>query len=410
MKLRIHRGAHQIGGSCVEIEHEGQRIILDYGLPLDGNSDNEDLAPMISDADGISAVLISHPHIDHYGLLHYLNKNIPVAIGEAAKNIIQSATPFMGQPMPHLDGYTLRDRESLLIGQFKITPYLMDHSAYDSYAIMVEAGGKRVFYSGDLRAHGRKRSLFERLIHQPPKDVDVLFLEGSSLSRLEDDAQFPSEEDLEMQFVEQFKNTDKLIAVHASAQNIDRIVSIYRACKRTGRTLVIDLYAAAIFEATGNINIPQSGWPNIKLFTPSLQRSQIYKNKWFDLLDRHKTSRIYPEGLQKAPEKYVVLFRPLYMKDFDNIEMSSKIHFVYSQWDGYLSNGTYSKMKDWLAKNEVEITHVHTSGHASPVDLRRFADALQPKAIVPIHSFAPEKYSDIFNNVTPRNDGEWWEV
>jgi ribonuclease J len=35
MNLCIHRGAKEIGGSCVELEAEGQRLLLDLGLPLD---------------------------------------------------------------------------------------------------------------------------------------------------------------------------------------------------------------------------------------------------------------------------------------------------------------------------------------------------------------------------------------
>ena len=47
-----------------------------------------------------------------------------------------------------------------------------------------------------------------------------------------------------------FTNTEGLALVHASAQNIDRVVSIMRARKRTRRKLIIALYTAAILEAT----------------------------------------------------------------------------------------------------------------------------------------------------------------
>jgi ribonuclease J len=33
--VRIHRGAAQVGGSCVELERDGKRILLDLGMPLD---------------------------------------------------------------------------------------------------------------------------------------------------------------------------------------------------------------------------------------------------------------------------------------------------------------------------------------------------------------------------------------
>jgi len=122
------------------------------------------------------------------------------------------------------------------------------------------------------------------MVKHPPKDIDVLLMEGSSLTRLDDHATFPTEQDIENRFVEAFNTTAGLSMVHTSAQNIDRIVSLYRACKRTGKTLVIDLYAAAILEATGNDSIPQSSWPSVALYVPESQRRLIKRNKWFALL------------------------------------------------------------------------------------------------------------------------------
>ena len=41
MQLTVHRGAHEIGGNCVEISYEESRIILDIGLPLNFNNDDD---------------------------------------------------------------------------------------------------------------------------------------------------------------------------------------------------------------------------------------------------------------------------------------------------------------------------------------------------------------------------------
>ena len=35
VRVRIHRGATQIGGTCIEVESRGQRLVLDVGMPLD---------------------------------------------------------------------------------------------------------------------------------------------------------------------------------------------------------------------------------------------------------------------------------------------------------------------------------------------------------------------------------------
>jgi len=34
MKIVIHRGTHEIGGSCVEIRSKKSRILIDIGMPL----------------------------------------------------------------------------------------------------------------------------------------------------------------------------------------------------------------------------------------------------------------------------------------------------------------------------------------------------------------------------------------
>jgi ribonuclease J len=34
MKLRIHRGAKEIGGNCIELNAAGKTLLLDLGMPL----------------------------------------------------------------------------------------------------------------------------------------------------------------------------------------------------------------------------------------------------------------------------------------------------------------------------------------------------------------------------------------
>jgi ribonuclease J len=409
MRVRIHRGTKEIGGTCVELAHAGQRIVLDFGLPLDGAPDDATLVPRIL-GDDLAGIVISHPHIDHYGLLHHLAGDVPVAMGTAARRITRTAAPFTGQPVPGLEDWCLEHRKPVQIGPFRITPYLVDHSAYDAYSLLVEAGGKRLFYSGDFRAHGRKAKLFEQMVDQPPADIDVLLMEGSSLSRLGDTDRFPSERDLEVQLTDCMSKTQGLVMMHTSAQNIDRVVTLYRACRRSKRTLIIDLYAAAILEATGNMNIPQSGWPGVALYVPQAQRRLVKRNQWFELLQRHAKQRIFEDRLKAVAPTSAMLFRPLMMADLDMADALADARFVYSQWPGYLESGTYDRMTAWLERLNIPIDHIHTSGHASPVDLKRFAAALAPKALVPIHSFAADKYAGLFANVVPRDDGEWWDA
>ena len=48
MRIRIHRGTKEIGGTCIEVEAQGKRIALDVGLPLDAPDEgHERLLPMV---------------------------------------------------------------------------------------------------------------------------------------------------------------------------------------------------------------------------------------------------------------------------------------------------------------------------------------------------------------------------
>ncbi len=415
MRACIHRGSKQIGGSCVEVESHGQRLLIDIGLPLDAGKDTRQYLPKIVGLDGSDpsflGILISHPHLDHFGLLTHVSPNIPIGMGTAARRILAAAAPFLPGKWPAPEhGWDYRSGQSFDIGSFKVTPFLVDHSAYDAYALLIESNGKRIFYSGDFRAHGRKAVLFKHLLTNPPTDVDALLLEGSSLGRIKDNQQFPSEGDIEEQLVKIFSATEGLALVHTSAQNIDRVVSIMRASKRTGRKLVIDLYTAAILEATGNENIPQSDWPEIALFVPQSQRIQIKENAWFDLLKHHAANRIYIEHLQEAPNKSTLLFRPLHQSDLERGNCLKGATYIYSQWEGYWEKGSCDMLKKWLKRHAIPKHNIHTPGHASTEDLIKLATAINPRKVVPIHSFMPERYPELFPNVEVHNDGEWWEV
>jgi ribonuclease J len=410
---RIHRGAQQIGGTCVELEAEGVRILLDLGLPLDADEVSDDLLPDVeglrTEDPTLRAIVISHGHGDHWGLLPLCKPKVPIAMGAATARIMSAAAPFAPHFFAPDVAFELSDRKTIQIGPFSITPYLVDHSAYDAYALLIEAGGRRLLYSGDIRAHGRKGALFERLVNNPPQDVDTVLMEGSSLGRLDEHAQFPTEAEIEARLADNFERPGFVI-ISASAQNIDRMVSIYRACKRSGRTLLLDLYAMEILRATGNANLPNVGWPNLSVYVPEYQRRQIARSQRFDLLEPYKSARIYRERMADIADRTVMLFRPAMTRDIEAANLWGNARAIWSQWDGYLKEGPGAQLTADLAAREVSLDVIHTSGHASIADLKRFASALSPHRLIPIHTFEGDSFSKYFINVTRRQDGEWWEV
>jgi ribonuclease J len=413
VRLRIHRGTREIGGTCIELESGGSRILLDLGLPLDAKDLASTPLPKIEGlAEGSStllAIVLSHGHRDHWGLIPKVNPEIPLVMGRATERIIRAAADFVPDAVKLNAAQYLEHGKPIQLGPFTVLPRLVDHSGFDAYAMEVEAAGKRLFYSGDLRAHGRKGSLFEALITNPPLNIDTMLMEGSSLGRLADDQSFPSEAALEEVFVDRFKDTAGMALVACSAQNIDRVVTVYRAAKRTGRTLIVDAYAAEVLKATGQDSIPKPapGWSNLAVYIPQGQRVQLVKKNIAPLVDSYRGFRLWPEQLAEHAPRSVMLFRGWMMRDLDRAKALTGARVFWSQWDGYLvAPGTGAALKADCERRGIPFESIHTSGHASPGDLKRLASAVAPKRLIPIHTFERDKFPLLFDNVTLAEDGQ----
>ncbi len=411
MRFCIHRGSNEIGGTCVELESQGRRVVLDVGLPLDEPSpETMPLHPVngFKEFDpSLLGVVISHPHQDHYGLAHRLPEETTFLIGKAARSILEAADGFTPAGLKLKKVIYLEDRSPIVLGPFTITPFLVDHSAYDSYAVLVEADGQRLFYSGDFRAHGRKSRLVEELIADPPRDVNILLMEGTTLGRPESESGFPTEDDLVERFIELFNKTDGLVLVWASGQNIDRLVTLYKACRRMRRQLILDVYTAHVLRATCNDRIPQAHWRDIKVFLPDGQKKRIIRNQSFDLANVFRPYRIFPEQLPATAKRSVMLIRPSMIRDLEKIEGLKIGRLICSVWDGYLKDDRNKPLLDWLQRRVIPLDHCHTSGHADITSLRRLSEAFAGAVVVPIHTGHPDRFQQLFESVHRSSDCEW---
>ena len=366
MKIIIHQGTHEIGGSCVEIESKKSRILIDIGMPLvKKNGDRfdfreyenmpgpelvkEKVLPDIggvyawdSDKKMIDGVLISHPHIDHYGFFRYLNKDICFYLGEATKKIIDLTVIFTPVRGSISNYHPIKSGKSFCCGDFRITPYLMDHSAFDPYAFLVEADGKSLIYSGDFREHGRKPGVFRWFLEHAPEGIDVLLLEGTVLDRGlkgKGAGGFKSETEIEDETVRLLKAGKNMTLLYFSAQNIDRLVSFYRASLRTGKIFAIDFYTANILGCLkdyGEIPYPSENYANIRVFFPYWLCRRITQQGEQELMYKYKDYKITREEISDRSGEIMMMVRPSMLKDLGLIKNIEGATFIYSLWEGYL--------------------------------------------------------------------------
>ncbi|MBF0504841.1 MAG: MBL fold metallo-hydrolase [Candidatus Omnitrophica bacterium] len=431
MQLLIHRGTKEIGGICVELMTGKSRIIVDLGIPLvsarkdqpfdskviEGKTVKQllDLGvlPAVNglyrgDAPCVDAVLISHSHLDHYGLLRYVHPDISIFISEGAREMIGVSDIFTPHRTGALNARIVGCGKKFKVAEFEITAFLVDHSAFDALAFLIEANGTRVFYSGDFRGHGRKSALFKKMVADPPRDIDCLLMEGSMIGRGEQI--YKDEVAVERGIREVLESKSNIAFLFASSQNIDRLVSAYKACRKTGTTFVIDLYTAFILHRLGakTKSLPQFNWPNVRVKFFKYHADKIAEAGHEKLLYLFNQQKIEMEEINRTKENVLMILRDnsLFPKVIAHIHPVGGATIIYSMWEGYLTD----KFKGYCREKGISIKQIHTSGHAIPKDLTAFAKALNPRSLVPIHTFHSERYGELFDNVKLLEDEEPWEV
>ena len=411
MILTIHRGTHEIGGSCVEIRTDKAKILIDLGMPLDYDKHTTEEQTEIRHNDeewckGADAIFLSHAHADHYGFFDLLPDETPIYATEESFAMLALDGILGDDPTKHLEKHTLKSGQSCEVADIKVTAYTVDHSAYGACAYLIECDGKRILYSGDIRIHGVKGVLYRNL----PKDVDYLLLEGTNILRAKNN---PTEREVENQFVEAFNEApDALHLVWCSAKNIDRICALFRACSRCRKPLVVDPFTANVLAAVAKLN------PHIPTVTTAKQM-RVYFPYYLTkrLLERNPESYIYSleprknkvsyNDLITNPKRYVMVVRPSAVSYLERLNFIH-IRLIKSIWGGYWKEPNTERFRSWAKEHCDAIKDIHSSGHADIQSLQRIVEFVNPQTIIPIHTDSPSSFSAIFcdYNIRVLNDNE----
>ncbi len=431
MQITIYRGSKEIGGTLIEVKTDVTRILIDAGYPLFLNNEpiEDNIAklppaellalgvlPKIEklydwdDAD-FDAVLISHAHIDHYGLLKYINSAIPVYMSAGTKRLIEISQRFKICEIFDLEVRKFEMYQPFRIGNIKVKPYLMDHSAFDAAAFEINAEGKTIIYSGDFRGHGRKSVCLDRFIEIVNKRSDILLVEGSILGRL--DEQMMTERELEDAVVERINGLNSPLLFQSSSQNIDRLVSFYRAALRLKRIFVVDIYTANVLhelrQLGNNLPYPSVKYPNIKVFFPYRLTRKVFDEIGEEYARRFSAFYISREQLKNAQDNIIMACRPSMRTDIVKCGLHDGV-FLYSLWSGYRDSPYQQRFEKSLEDASFSLETLHTSGHASVVDIRRVIEGLDPQKLIPIHTMHPNAFHDFSDKTELKDDGITFEA
>lgn len=314
VQISILGGRNEIGGNKILVEHEGTRIILDFGMSFNQNSKyfSEFLKPrkcsaltdffeldLLPDMKGIyrtdylehmgrppeerevDAVFLTHAHADHAQYIHYLRFDIPIFCTKETKIILQcleetgssvssdyvtaceafkfyenkkggfSRVTRKQKDFVHNRNFQLMEPEKKVkIGSIEIEMVPVDHSLPGACGYVIYTNEGNLVYTGDIRFHGSNKQLSRKFVEKA-RSVHPRWLICEG-TRI-DKREIDSEDRVKEEITRLISSSRGLAFVEHPIRDLDRVKSIFESAETNGRDFVVPLKAAYLIESLGNL-------------------------------------------------------------------------------------------------------------------------------------------------------------
>jgi ribonuclease J len=469
VSIRLLGGVNEVGGNIVLVEDPlyNVKIFLDFGVNIKrfkGEYEREEhpssilelinlgLLPSEKDIDldnlytkqvgiygqrksdtdfpsNLDAILISHPHKDHFFGVSFVNRTIPIYAGVDSKKIImafyKSTKETLENNFVGLNWRTFRTGDILDIKGMKVVPFHVDHSIPAAYGFIIYSSAGPIVYTGDFRMHGPLSNMTEEFLEeictnktyisegnltQEQKDliskgVKVLICEGTKI----DKGVVESEESVKERLERLFKrNPFDYILVKYDRIDWDRFRTFSHIAKKYGWKYIIterDAYfyyllnKGAIHETMMDPNIIEDDHIYILKKGPAKYswqeriRQAIYKQNQGERFLEFKE-------LKQLQKNYFIYITYLYEDLMTNLNNNLKGLFISSSIDPYVEEfyDNTNKICDTLLERGIPAYRIHASGHATSHDLINFINQVKPQYLIPIHTKHSQFFVNFFQN------------
>jgi ribonuclease J len=398
-------GVGVIGSSKVLIGDGGHRVLLDLGLDIPAEGDlyrapvrlrpRDELSarlragaaaaiPGIYDpaglggsgdaplADGLrgrlaepgepTAVFISHPHIDHVGLVGFVRPEIavhaaPEAIGllgalAAGGDVLPGPRDFAA---PSTAWVPAEAGTKVHVGPMTVERFDLDHDVPGASGYQVTTSDGVLAFTGDIRFHG----------HHPERSwafadavagCDVLVTEGTTLSF--DDAYPPrTEADVARDYAAALAASRDLMLQAVYPRDLDRVRALNAIAAEHGRVIAWPRRTAAFLRAAGI-----------------------------------EAAAAEPAVIRESPGSFVVQVDPDDLPSLLDLPLGPGSAVLHANGEPLGPfDPRWKLFTDWIGHCGLPLRQIGCSGHASADHLHEMVYRVRPKIVIPIHTRSPRR-------------------
>lgn len=380
LQLKVYSGVSTIGGTIVSLIYKNERVIFDFGTEYNPSKEvleklvhiNDDNAleiyleaGMLPNIEGVyeknemrTTVFISHLHLDHFGGIGLIDPGIDVYMSEKTLSLYNSLVKVGERVYGHRNEFKSFEG-TMTLGEFKVTILPIDHDCYGSSGFIFEVAGKKIVFSGDIRFHGNTDSTLDFI--DEAKGADILLVEGVSNSFKDDDYEIKaslelkgsSEKDVPVELAKVLE-TGKVVAFDYYRTNVDRGEAILRTAEQAGREVILTEMQASILKDV--IGYESRTIEELEDFNDTSLLINLDYKQFDKYVDKLPAGSLYVH-LNSEP-----------LGDFD------------SRWEDFIQQ---------LEVRDIELVQIHCSGHGESEHVQYFIDNINPKLLMPVHSFKP---------------------
>lgn len=439
-KFVMYSGLRTIGGVNASVTYGKDRVIFEFGaafepstavydgiveprakewvrdmlkigiLPrIEGVYRRKDLGtyPLLSaeDSDLNTAVFITHLHLDHMALMGTVAPRIPVYLHHNA-HVIEHALEATGNGIQTLerDYSDLVPNEPIHVGEIDILPILCKDTGHCDFAFLITTPDGTIHWTGDLCLHGlQAEKTWAQMELLKSKKIDVMLCDSTSYidsglqrvyhstdtSLIKPDRQVPqgmlNEQQYRDALFRRIRNCRGLCVFNYYQREMDEAGEYIDWAHRCGRQCLFEPDAAyLVYKFYGmkpNVYIPDS-------YRYAAKNTQ----EWLTELLMNVVE-VTADEIRTNPAGYLLQNSYRHILELLSLPAENGIYLHEGGQPLGEYDPAFANMRRILsiAGFEYATSDDNYFGHAYPNQVKFFVDQIDPKVLIPCHSYNPER-------------------